>query len=79
MENMKNFVNRKEETFKLKQIIDDNLNVGIIFSHEGIGKSCFIEHFISEDIKEDPFIIIKNEELGFIENVEKYYFADKNT
>ena len=77
MENMKNFVNRKEETFKLKQIIDDNLNVGIIFSHEGIGKSCFIEHFISEDIKEDPFIIIKNEELGFIENVEKYYFADK--
>ena len=73
---MEEFVNRKSETQKLDKMIKSDCKVSVIFSHEGIGKSCFIEHFISEFF-EDKALIIKNSELDFADNVEKYYFADK--
>lgn len=73
---MEEFINRKAETDKLWQAVKSNYNVSIIFSHDGIGKSCFIEHFISTFFK-DNAIVIKNKELDFENNIEKYYFADK--
>lgn len=73
---MEEFINREIETHKLEDIVQSDCKVSIIFSHEGIGKSCFIEHFINEFF-EDKAIIIKNKELDFVENVDKYYFADK--
>lgn len=73
---MEDFINRKIETQTLEDNLKSDCKVGVVFSHEGIGKSCFIEHFIRKFF-EDKFIIIKNSELDFENNVEKYYFANK--
>lgn len=73
---MKDFINRENETYKLGTTIESDYKVSIIFSYEGIGKSCFIEHFISNYLN-NTAIIIKNDELDFKNNIEKYFFADK--
>lgn len=73
---MEEFINRKIETQNLEDSLKSDCKVSVIFSYEGIGKSCFIEHFISEFL-EDKAITIKNSELDFEDNVERYYFADK--
>ena len=73
---MKEFVNRREETDKLNDIVNSDFKVSVVYSHEGIGKSCFIENFIKNFLN-DKAIIIKNEELDFGSNIEKYFFANK--
>jgi len=37
---MEDFINRKIETQTLEDNLKSDCKVGVVFSHEGIGKSC---------------------------------------
>lgn len=73
---MDKFVNRTQDTNKIKNILKNQNRVHIISSTAGTGKSSLILHVLRTYMT-DRFITVGSDELLFSDKAEKWYFAEK--
>ena len=73
---MDKFVNRTQDTNKIKNILKTQNRVHIISSTAGTGKSSLIVHVLGTYMT-DRFITVESDELLFSDKAEKWYFAEK--
>ena len=73
---MDKFVNRTQDTKKMKKILKTKNRVHIISSTAGTGKSSLILHVLGTYMT-NRFITVESDELFFCDKAEKWYFAEK--
>lgn len=73
---MDKFVNRTQDTNKIKDILKTKNRIHIISSTAGTGKSSLISHVLRTYMT-DRFITVASDEIYFCDKYEKWYFAEK--